>query len=225
VTKKGISSIQLALELGVNQKTAWFMLHRIRENLKENAPKMLSQDKIIESDETYVGGKEKNRHYAKKLASPETGLANDGTIYNKKKVVIGAIERGGRVVLKHISDAGGKNVVGFIKQHVPLGSRLMTDEHTSYSKLYKYYIHGKVNHSIGQYVIKDKYTNTIESFWSILKRGINGTYIQVSSKYLDKYLSEFAERFNTRKMSVGERFELFLSMTKRRLLFKNLING
>lgn len=221
--KKGISSVQLATDLGITQKTAWFVLHRVREMLKQQAPEMVGQNKIVETDETHIGGREKNRHKGKKLASPETGLANDGSKYNKKKTVIGIIERGGKVVLKFVPDRSESSLVPVIDKYVVAGSRIMTDEHTSYHKLNLKYEHETVNHSIKLYVDGDKHTNTIENFWSGLKRGIYGIYHQVSDKHMDRYLNEFAARFNARHNSPFKNFNEFLSKSEGGILYKNLI--
>lgn len=221
--KKGISSVQLSVDLGITQKTAWFVLHRVREMLKAQAPQMLGENNMVEADETYIGGKEENRHKSKKLASTETQLANDKTPYNKKKVVLGIIERNGKVILKHVDSASHKNMADFIKTHVPKGTTLNTDEHKAYGKLNKVYTHNTVNHSLKVYAVGDVHTNTIENFWSVLKRGIYGIYHQVSDKHLERYLNEFSARFNTRKDSSSTRFEHFLVNSESRLLYKNLI--
>lgn len=223
-SKKGVSSVLLAEQLGITQKTAWFVLHRIREMLKKSAPEMLGgEGNMVEADETYIGGAEKNRHKKKRLASPQTGLANDGTKYNKKKVVIGIVERNGKVILKHVPDASEANMVPFIEQYVPKGSRIITDEHKSYSKLNKTYTHNTVIHSLKVYVSGDAHTNTIENFWSVLKRGLYGIYHQVSDKHLERYLNEFAARYNARDINSFERFEDFLAKSDGGLLYKNLI--
>lgn len=222
--KKGISSHQLRKDLGITQKTAWFILHRIREMLKNQAPTMLGGgNAMVEADETYVGGKEINRHYPKKRSDTNLDLCNDGTPFKDKKVVIGIIERDGKVVLKHISNATKKNMVGFIEKHVPTGSRIITDESQVYKNLNKQYSHDKVNHSLKVYVSGDCHTNTIENFWSVLKRGLYGIYHNVSDKHFERYLNEFAARFNSRKVGEDVRFENFLANSKGSLLYKNLI--
>lgn len=220
-TKKGISSIQLSTQLNITQKTAWYVLHRIREMLRDKEPKILGENNMVEADETYVGGKDKNRH-TKKKQSENIGIANDGTVYNEKKVVIGIIERNGKVVLKYVPNAQAKNMVPFIEQHVPKGYKIYTDEHNAYSSLKEKYSHATVNHSLKIYVAGDVHTNTIENFWSVLKRGLYGIYHQVSYKHLDAYLAEFAGRFNTRDLSTEDRFNNFLSQSEGGLLYKNL---
>lgn len=223
-SKKGISSVQLAEQLGITQKTAWFVLHRVREMLKNQAPHMVGGNgNMVEADETYIGGKEKNRHEKKRRNAENPDLANDGTPYNKKKVVIGLVERGGKVVLKHVPNAKEENMVPFIKKHLPEGSTIFTDEHTSYSGLGRIYTHDTVNHSVKLYVNGNVHTNTIENFWSVLKRGINGIYHQVSEKHLERYLNEFASRYNSREIGSAERFEQFLKDAEGGLLYKNLI--
>ncbi len=220
--KKGISSVQLALDLGITQKTAWFVLHRIRVMLKEQAPKMLGEDKVVEIDEAYVGGIEKNRHYNKKRSELDS-VSNDGSKYNTKKVVIGIIERDGKVKLRHVPNAQRESVIPFIEQHVPKGSKIYTDESKMYKKLHKTYTHDTVVHSLNVYVAGNVHTNTIENFWSVLKRGLYGVYHQVSDKHFEAYLDEFAARFNTRGISSCERFENFLNQSENTLSYKQLI--
>lgn len=222
-SKKGISSLQLSTQLNVTQKTAWFVLHRVREMLKDKAPQMVGNTNKVESDETYIGGSEANRHKRKKLASSATGLANDGTRYNKKKMVLGIIERNGKVVLKHIPAAKEETILDLIKQHVPNGSHIITDEAIAYANLKKCYTHNTVNHSLKVYVDGDSHTNTIENFWSILKRGIYGIFHQVSEKHLERYLDEFAGRFNTRQNTPQGRIDNFLQQSESPLSYKRLI--
>lgn len=222
-SKRGISSVQLSVQLGITQKTAWFMLHRIRQMLKDDKPKKVGGDKEVEVDETYVGGKRKNKHYGKKRSWRKPNQTNDGEPYVPKKVVIGMIERNGNVALKHIPAAKTKYMIKAIKEHVPVGSIVYTDEHKGYSKLSKNYFHETVNHSKHIYKVEFAHTNSIESFWSILKRGIIGIYYQVSSKHLHRYLDEFAGRFNTRLLHQQNRLNGCLAGANGRLRYASLI--
>ena len=220
--KKGISSVQLALDIGVTQKTAWFMLHRLREMLRDKAPEMLDKDGIIEGDECFIGGKEKNKHWKKKRSEDKV-TKNDGTPYKPKKVVMGVIQRGGKVVLKHVPSRQKEDILPFIKEYVPKDAEIHTDEYRSYGELGKWYTHETINHSLKVYVDGNVHTNTIENFWSVLKRGINGIYHQVSEKHVKRYLDEFSARFNTRKMGLNERFDNFLNQGESVLSYKVLI--
>src|SRR5579859_3291609 len=130
--RKGISSLQLSRELGITQKTAWFVLHRVREMLKTFAPAMIGENKTVEADEAYIGGRESNKHKNKKTKEGEP---------DKKRVVLGAIERDGKVVLKYVPNATEENMVPFIQRYVQVGAKIYTDQFTSYSKLGRTYHH------------------------------------------------------------------------------------
>jgi transposase-like protein len=213
--KKGISSYQLGRDLGIAQSTAWFMLHRIRYTLVENGV----QDKlenITEIDETYVGGKNRNRHFNKKVKHSQ------GRSFKDKTPVFGMLERGGKVRAFKVTDTKRKTLMPIIKKNIKKGSRVMTDEYRVYSDLHLNYVHKKVNHNRGQYVVGNAHTNTIEGFWSLLKRGILGIYHNVSRKHLDMYVSEFTFRYNNRKKSVDSRMNTVLKSQKQ-LSYKKLV--
>ncbi len=215
-SKKGISSVQLSTQLDITQKTAWFVLHRVREMLKVSAPEMLGG--MVEADETYIGGKEGNKHYSKRLLP-------DGTLKpENKKIVLGLIERNGKVILKYIPRATASNMVPYIEKHVTLGSTVYTDEAGAYNSLGSKYTHGTVTHSVRIYVDGNIHTNTIENFWSVLKRGLYGIYHSVSEKHLERYLHEFSSRFNERHAGSEEKFNKFLTQSEKRLTYQKLIS-
>ncbi len=205
--KKGISSIQLAKDLGVTQKSAWFMLHRIRFALDNGS--ILKG--VVEADESYFGGKDSNKHKIKKLKG------------SKKSVVVGAVERGGNVKALKVRFVG-EDAVKFVVDNVERGSVLMTDEARHYTKICeKGFRHGSINHSGGKYVNGVIHTNTIEGFWSHLKRGINGIQHHVSDKHLQKYINVYSYRWNTREMTDFDRFEMTMKNLTGRLTYKELI--
>ncbi|WP_291968180.1 IS1595 family transposase [Maribacter sp.] len=211
--KKGISSLQLGRDLNITQKSAWFMLSRIRQCFGIDNDSQL--DNEVEADETFVGGKNKNRHANKKIK----GSSDD------KAPVLGMVERNGKVIAKQIPNTTYETLSIEILKSVKETAKLYTDEYTSYKRLKRVYDHQVVKHSQYQYVQGRVHTNTIEGFWSLLKRGIIGIYHFTSKKHLQLYVDEFVFRYNSRSSSEAMRFNLFLQNTENRITYKELING
>ncbi|MGD0023284.1 MAG: IS1595 family transposase [Xanthobacteraceae bacterium] len=215
--RKGISSMQLSKEIGITQKSAWFVLHRLREACGGRDLKKLAG--IIEIDETFVGGKEANKHESKKLK------AGRGTV--GKTPVLGMRERGGRTVAMPITDVDQKTVREAIVQNIEIGSMLNTDESLVYSEItHKSFKHATVNHSAGEYVRDDVTTNSIESVFAVMKRGIYGVYHHTSKKHLGRYVDEFSFRLNEGnvKNHTLTRLDSFVDgMAGKRLTYKALI--
>lgn len=213
--KKGISSLQLHRDIGVTQKTAWFINHRIREMLKDKAPELLGN--LVEADETYVGGKEKNKHKDRRIGNTQ------GRSVENKTVMFGLLERKGNVRAQRVPNAKKQTIQPIIKKSVKDGSTVITDEWKGYNRLYAEFIHLRVNHSKDVYVDGIAHTNNIDGFWSLLKRGIIGIYYSVSEKHINRYVDEFAQRYNTRDTTEADRFNYFLSKCEGRLKYRDLI--
>lgn len=205
--KKGISSVQLSKYAGVTQKTAWFMLQRIRHALEQGDGDLLTGQ--IEVDETYMGGKAFNRAFA----TPKP-----------KQTVFGMVERGGRTRLRHVKSSGTRVLMPEIKKSVGRVAVIYSDQWRAYKKVRMLgYEHGTVNHSEQQYVHGLIHTQNIENIWSQLKRSVYGVYHHVSPKHLQKYCSETEYRYNTRKMTDYQRFDAWFGRMATRLTYRQLI--
>lgn len=195
--KNGISSYEVHRAIGVTQKTAWFLDHRIRLALTTGSFAKLSGE--IEADETFIGGKARNMH-AGKRARKITGTGG-----KDKTAVMGILERGGKVRTSVIPNRKKKALQAEVRKHVEAGSALYTDALQSYTGLNEFE-HQVIDHAV-QYVDGKIHTNGLENFWSLLKRGINGTYVSVEPFHLFRYLDEQAYRYNNRKLTDAERFD------------------
>lgn len=214
--KKGISSLQLSRDIDVTQKTAWFMLQRIRNCFGiENNNELTN---TVEMDETYVGGRNKNRHADKKIENSQGRSVKD------KTPVFGMVERGGKLNAKVVKDTTcvtlTQETVKYVKDAL-----VYTDEWWGYRSIRQLFQYDIINHRSKEYVRNDVYTNTIEVFWSLLKRGIIGIYHFTSKQHLQRYVDEFVFRYNTRKQTECARFNILLQNTEHRLTYKELIYG
>lgn len=192
-SKNGISACELQRQLGVTYKTAWRMLKHIRILLANDDHDLFTTDSIIECDETFVGGKNKNRHKDKKFKYSQ------GRSFKDKVPVLGMLERGGQVKAVVLSDTSSKSIKPHLYNNIPVGTKVMSDEWSAYTGIGRYYDHTIVDHSKKVYVNGDTTTNGIENFWSVLKRTFNGSYIHISKKYMQLYVDECVFRFNHRK--------------------------
>ena len=184
--RKGISSMQLAKEIGVTQKTAWFMLQRLREACSGKMDKLSG---LIEVDECFVGGKEANKHESKKLRMGRGAVG--------KTAVVGLRERGGRTIAFPVENTDKEALQGAVLDNVEIGSQVMTDEASGYQGMDGlFYSHATVNHGAGEYSREGVHTNGIESVWALLKRGVYGTWHHVSAKHVARYVNEVTFRLN-----------------------------
>ena len=216
--KNGISSCEIARDLGITQKSAWHMAHRIRFALHTGSfEKMLSGH--VEVDETFIGGKARNMHIEKR----KRRITGTGT--HDKVPVIGIMERGGKVRTTVVPNRKKKALQAEVRKHVKAGSALYSDALLSYEGLAGEYAHQVMDHAVA-YVDGNVHTNSLENFWSLLKRSISGTYVSVEPYHLFRYLDEQAYRFNNRKdMNDFDRFKLAASQIVGKRLTWNEVTG
>lgn len=210
---KGVSSFQLAKDLGISRKTAWFLGHRIREAFNDSLPLMTG---TVEVDETYIGGLEKNKHWKKKKHAGRGAVG--------KFPVLGVREREtGRVAAKVSLSTTKTALEGFIGERVRRRSLVYTDDHGSYGGLVERYDHGIIRHSRKEYVRGDCHTNGIESLWATFKRAYKGTYHWMSLKHLQRYVNECTGRLNLRGLGTRDQLRvMFEGMVGKRLMYRDL---
>jgi transposase-like protein len=216
--RNGVSSYEIARTIGITQKSAWHMMHRIREAMTDKtSDKLGGNGSPVECDETFVGAKVKNMHKSKRIKGLNYSAGNGKTI------VMGMLERGGKVRAGVIADRKSHTMRPALHGNVEAGAHIITDEHSTYPFISAPYVHEVINHIEG-YVRDHVHTNGIENFWSCLKRGLNGTYIAVEPIHLDRYVSEQVFRFNLRhKHMDAERFKAVLKdIVGRRLTYAEL---
>ena len=215
-SKRGMSGHQLARMLGVTQKTAWFMSHRIREAMRPNGgePPLGGEGKTVEADETFIGGKQKNKHKSKRAKTRLGG--NWG-----KQTVFTLVQRDGSVRSTHVQSVTAANLRPILLEQVDKASTLCTDDAGQYRHMNRDFTHEVVNHGKDEYVRGPFHTNTVEGYFSIFKRGVTGTYYHLSEAHLHRYCTEFDFRYNTRKDNDFERSEKALKgITGKRLTYR-----
>ncbi|MEZ5339264.1 MAG: IS1595 family transposase [bacterium] len=201
--KNGISSYELHRSLGITQKSAWFMLHRIRLAMQNKSIEKLGGQ--IEADETYVGGKLGNMHVRKQKE------VRENSSFAGKTIVSGILQRGGEVRTKVVQNTKRNTLCSEVEKNVNPGAQVFTDDLSSYDRLDNNFRHATVNHQI-EFVNGDVHTNSLEGFWSQVKRTISGTYVSVEPVHLSRYLDEACYRYNNRKGNDADRFEMLTGM-------------
>lgn len=221
--KKGMSALQLQRMLGTNYETAWFLFHRLREAARDAAPgssgPLGGEGKYVEVDETFVGGKERNKRLSRR------NKANIGAV--GKSIAFTLVERGGHARSFHVANVSGRTLAPIIYKHVDPKTAFMTDGAGQYRNIGPAFARFEVvDHVQDEYVRGDVYTNTVEGYFSILKRGVIGTFHSISEAHLHRYLAEFDFRYNTRKISDVERAELLVKGAKgKRLVYRQPDNA
>jgi transposase-like protein len=218
--KNGISSYEIASALKVTQKSAWFMLHRIRLGLQDEffGSKLAANGGEVEVDESFIGGKARNMHASKRQRRIT------GTGGKDKTAVMGILERGGKIRTTVVPNRKRKALQDEVRQHVTAGAALYSDALRSYDGLAGDYAHKVVDHAV-RYVDGRVHTNGLENFWSLLKRGISGTYVSVEPFHLFRYLDEQGFRFNNRRLDAAGRFSLAISQIVGKRLTWNQLTG
>jgi transposase-like protein len=221
--KKGIASTQLAKDIAVTQKTAWFMLHRLRFAARTrsfNCP-MGGDGRPVEVDETHIGGKAHNRPLSERRARKESGKRRPQR--EGKTIVMGILERGGELRAGVIPDTTKATLETTVRFHVKEGAALYTDDHHGYRDLDDAYRHESVDHSREEYVRGAVHTNSVEGFWSLLKRQIYGIHHWVSPRHLDQYVAEASWRYMLRELADGRRVTSLIAQSEGRLRYVDLI--